>query len=101
MSSQAQDWPTVFDSSTCVRKGECPVTQLRGQSETVESHTLYFGPSVRFFVSTNLIFRVFFRAAWDRSRESSLHNGTQYHLVFMERPSRLLCKDGYILDPGL
>ncbi|KAF8526844.1 alpha/beta-hydrolase [Hysterangium stoloniferum] len=36
------DWPTVHDPKTCVRKGQCPVTQLRGQSEPVESHTLYF-----------------------------------------------------------
>jgi len=36
------DWPTVHDPKTCVRKGQCPLTQLRGQSEPVESHTLYF-----------------------------------------------------------
>ncbi|KAF8484389.1 alpha/beta-hydrolase [Gautieria morchelliformis] len=38
----SQYWPTIFDSTTCVRKGVCPVTKLRGQSETIESHTLYF-----------------------------------------------------------
>lgn len=37
-----QQWPTFFDVDTCVRKGECPVTQIRDQSEALESHTLYF-----------------------------------------------------------
>jgi len=37
------DIPGYFDSSTCVRKGLCPVTQLRPQgSNLVESHSLYF-----------------------------------------------------------
>ncbi|KAF9443632.1 alpha/beta-hydrolase [Macrolepiota fuliginosa MF-IS2] len=37
------DLPTFFDSKTCVRKGLCPVTQLRPQgSEALESHSLYF-----------------------------------------------------------
>lgn len=77
------------------------MTQLRGQSETVESHTLYFGQSVRSFGVNESYIQSFFRAAWNRSREGSLHNGTQYHLVFMERPSKLLCKVGYLLDSGL
>ncbi|TDL27248.1 alpha/beta-hydrolase [Rickenella mellea] len=34
---------TIFDPSTCVRKGLCPVTHLRGQDEDpLESHSLYF-----------------------------------------------------------
>ncbi|KAF5387697.1 hypothetical protein D9615_000004 [Tricholomella constricta] len=37
------DLPTAFDSSTCVRKGLCPVTQLRAQGpELLESHSLYY-----------------------------------------------------------
>lgn len=33
--------PTVFDRSTCTRKGLCPVTNIRKQG-TFESHSLYF-----------------------------------------------------------
>jgi len=37
------DIPGYFDSSTCVRKGLCPVTQLQPQgTKLVESHSLYF-----------------------------------------------------------
>jgi len=35
------EFPTVFNSETCVRKGLCPVTQIRGQS-TFESHSIYY-----------------------------------------------------------
>ncbi|KAF8992925.1 Alpha/Beta hydrolase protein [Cyathus striatus] len=39
----ATEHPTIFDASTCVRKGLCPVTQLRGQEgQALESHSLYF-----------------------------------------------------------
>ncbi|KAF9040716.1 Alpha/Beta hydrolase protein [Panaeolus papilionaceus] len=35
--------PTAFDSSTCLRRGLCPVTSLRPQGpEALESHSLYF-----------------------------------------------------------
>lgn len=36
---------TIFDPSTCTRKGLCPVTKLRHQEEDslgTESHSLYF-----------------------------------------------------------
>lgn len=34
---------TIFDPSTCTRKGLCPVTKLRKQEDDVtESHSLYF-----------------------------------------------------------
>lgn len=34
---------TMFDPSTCVGKGLCPVTKLRGQdSDPLESHSIYF-----------------------------------------------------------
>ena len=34
---------TIFDPSTLVRKGLCPVTILRGQEDDpLESHSLYF-----------------------------------------------------------
>ncbi|CDO70743.1 hypothetical protein BN946_scf184798.g58 [Trametes cinnabarina] len=33
---------TIFDPATCVRKGLCPVTQIRKQGEPLESHSLYF-----------------------------------------------------------
>ncbi|KAF8589993.1 alpha/beta-hydrolase [Ramaria rubella] len=36
------EWPTLFDPNTCVRKGQCPVTKIRGQSKSTESHALYF-----------------------------------------------------------
>ena len=37
------DLPTIFDPATCVRKGLCPVTTIRGQgSDIFESHSLYF-----------------------------------------------------------
>ncbi|THV07838.1 alpha/beta-hydrolase [Dendrothele bispora CBS 962.96] len=36
------DLPTIFDPSTCVRKGLCPVTDIRHQKGALESHSLYF-----------------------------------------------------------
>jgi len=39
----SDDIPGYFPTSTCIRKGLCPVTQLRPQgSKLVESHSLYF-----------------------------------------------------------
>ncbi|KZT03511.1 alpha/beta-hydrolase [Laetiporus sulphureus 93-53] len=38
-----QQIPTIFDPTTCVRKGLCPVTQIRKQGEDpLQSHSLYF-----------------------------------------------------------
>lgn len=34
--------PTIFDPTTCARKGLCPVTQIRNQAEPLESHSLYY-----------------------------------------------------------
>ncbi|PIL23842.1 hypothetical protein GSI_13593 [Ganoderma sinense ZZ0214-1] len=34
--------PTIFDPTTCTRKGLCPVTQIRHQSPPLESHSLYY-----------------------------------------------------------
>ncbi|KAF9468764.1 alpha/beta-hydrolase [Collybia nuda] len=35
--------PTAFDPATCVRKGLCPVTKIRGQGPDIfESHSLYY-----------------------------------------------------------
>jgi hypothetical protein len=34
---------TIFDPATCVKKGLCPVTKLRGQThDPTESHSLYY-----------------------------------------------------------
>lgn len=34
---------TIFDPSTCTRRGLCPVTKLRKQDDDItESHSLYF-----------------------------------------------------------
>jgi hypothetical protein len=33
---------TLFNSTTCSRKGLCPVTRIRNQVETFESHSLYY-----------------------------------------------------------
>lgn len=42
-SNRSVELPTFFDASTCVRKGLCPVTQLRAQGpEALESHSLYY-----------------------------------------------------------
>ncbi|KAF8589988.1 alpha/beta-hydrolase [Ramaria rubella] len=42
MSTQTEEWPTFFDPNTCIRKGQCPVPKIQGQSEATASHTLYF-----------------------------------------------------------
>jgi pimeloyl-ACP methyl ester carboxylesterase len=47
MEFAGEDLPTAFDARTCVHKGLCPVTKLRGQEDTttnriLESHSLYF-----------------------------------------------------------
>ncbi len=47
MEFAGRDLPTVFNPKTCIRKGLCPVTHLRGQDTTtanniLESHSLYF-----------------------------------------------------------
>ncbi|KAI0266475.1 alpha/beta-hydrolase [Gloeopeniophorella convolvens] len=43
MSEAAQaQWLSIHDPSTCIRKGLCPVTKLRGQDQPLESHSLYF-----------------------------------------------------------
>lgn len=34
--------PTIFDPTTCTRKGLCPVTEIRHQSPPLESHSLYY-----------------------------------------------------------
>ncbi|EGN96172.1 hypothetical protein SERLA73DRAFT_185781 [Serpula lacrymans var. lacrymans S7.3] len=36
------DYQTIFDPSTCVRRGLCPVTQIRNKGDPFESHSLYF-----------------------------------------------------------
>ncbi|KAI0664971.1 alpha/beta-hydrolase [Cubamyces menziesii] len=41
-SSDYQPTPTIFDPTTCVRKGLCPVTQIRNKGDPFESHSLYF-----------------------------------------------------------
>ncbi|KAI0781102.1 alpha/beta-hydrolase [Trametes elegans] len=40
--SDFQPPPTIFDPVTCVRKGLCPVTQIRNKGDPLESHSLYF-----------------------------------------------------------
>ncbi|KAK0448316.1 Alpha/Beta hydrolase protein [Desarmillaria tabescens] len=49
-----EDWPSIFDPSSCVRRGLCPVTEIRNTT-TFESHSLYFeqhgtGPEKLVFV---------------------------------------------------
>ncbi|KAI0340512.1 alpha/beta-hydrolase [Trametopsis cervina] len=34
--------PTIFDATTCVRKGLCPVSSIRNKDDPLESHSLYF-----------------------------------------------------------
>lgn len=34
--------PTIFDPATCVRKGLCPVSQIRNKGDPFESHSLYY-----------------------------------------------------------
>lgn len=46
---------TIFDPTTLVRKGLCPVTKIRGQTDPLESHSLYFeqhgtGPEKLLFI---------------------------------------------------
>ncbi|KAI8998792.1 alpha/beta-hydrolase [Trametes punicea] len=41
-SSDYEPPPTIFDPTTCVRKGLCPVTQIRNKGDPLESHSLYF-----------------------------------------------------------
>ncbi|TCD65413.1 hypothetical protein EIP91_002712 [Steccherinum ochraceum] len=54
--SDEVDFPTIFNPETCVRKGLCPVTILRGQGEDpLESHSLYYeqhgdGPTKIIFI---------------------------------------------------
>ncbi|KAH7910170.1 Alpha/Beta hydrolase protein [Hygrophoropsis aurantiaca] len=36
------EYQTIFDSSTCTRRGLCPVTQIRNKGDPFESHSLYF-----------------------------------------------------------
>ncbi|KAF9036923.1 alpha/beta-hydrolase [Hymenopellis radicata] len=36
-----EDWPSIFDSSTRIQRGLCPVTQIR-HTNTFTSHSLYF-----------------------------------------------------------
>ena len=35
-------WSSIFDSATCVRKGFCPVTEIRNKGDVFESHSLYY-----------------------------------------------------------
>ncbi|KAK0210371.1 Alpha/Beta hydrolase protein [Desarmillaria ectypa] len=49
-----EDWPSIFDLSSCVRRGLCPVTEIQNTT-TFESHSLYFeqhgtGPEKLVFV---------------------------------------------------
>ncbi|KAI0302407.1 alpha/beta-hydrolase [Multifurca ochricompacta] len=37
-----QQWPSFLNPATCVHKGLCPVTKLRGQHPPLESHSLYY-----------------------------------------------------------
>jgi hypothetical protein len=37
-----REWPSIFDSATCVRKGFCPITDIRNRSDVFESHSLYY-----------------------------------------------------------
>ncbi|KAI0747963.1 alpha/beta-hydrolase [Daedaleopsis nitida] len=34
--------PTIFDPTTCTRKGLCPVTEIRNKGDPLESHSLYY-----------------------------------------------------------
>jgi len=36
------DLPTIFDPASLVRKGLCPVTNIRHGGDPLESHSLYF-----------------------------------------------------------
>ncbi|KAL1947964.1 hypothetical protein VTO73DRAFT_13688 [Trametes versicolor] len=40
--SDYQPPPTIFDPTTCTRKGLCPVTEIRNQGDPFESHSLYY-----------------------------------------------------------
>lgn len=52
---EVKDHPTIFSAATCTRKGLCPVTSIRHQSEPLESHSLYYeqhgdGPTKVLFI---------------------------------------------------
>ncbi|KAH7919905.1 alpha/beta-hydrolase [Leucogyrophana mollusca] len=36
------EYQTIFDPTTCTRRGLCPVTQIRNKGDPFESHSLYF-----------------------------------------------------------
>ncbi|KAI0693729.1 Alpha/Beta hydrolase protein [Cytidiella melzeri] len=36
------DHLTIFDPSTCIRKGLCPVSSIRNKEDPLESHSLYY-----------------------------------------------------------
>ncbi|KAJ7632235.1 alpha/beta-hydrolase [Roridomyces roridus] len=42
MVASVESLSTIFDTSTCTRRGFCPVTRLRNQVEALESHSLYY-----------------------------------------------------------
>jgi hypothetical protein len=53
-------FPSIFDPSTCVRKGLCPVSQARNASNPLESHSLYYeqhgnGPEKIVFIMGRVI----------------------------------------------
>ena len=78
---------TIFDPETCIRKGLCPVTSIRGQSgDPLESHSLYFeqhgsGPEKLVFImglnSTSF--------SWEEQVEHFGRSGQYSVLVFDNR----------------
>ncbi|KAG8709236.1 hypothetical protein FRC09_000783 [Ceratobasidium sp. 395] len=42
MSSLRKEPKTIFSEQTLVKKGLCPVTQIKGEAPPIESHSLYF-----------------------------------------------------------
>lgn len=42
MSSSRAELNTIFDPRTVVKKGLCPVTQIKGEAAVIESHSLYY-----------------------------------------------------------
>ncbi|KAJ3985186.1 Alpha/Beta hydrolase protein [Lentinula detonsa] len=38
----SSDFRTLFDPQTCIRKGLCPITDIRNKGNPLESHSLYF-----------------------------------------------------------
>ena len=57
--SDVSGYPTPFDSSTCTRRGMCPVTAINKKDSPLQSHSLYYeihGPHCTFEYIVSFVF---------------------------------------------